>query len=109
MILKKFYQIIDQCLCYLLSLIGKTMENLFLKYLISFLSRYNIITHLQSCFMPKDSTINQLIYITNDIAKALILERKSEFCLVISVKRSTGSDMKDISYVALKSYEEFEV
>ena len=55
----------------LLSIIGKTMEKCVFKYLFNFLSCYKIITNLQSGFMPGDITVNQLIYITNDIAKAL--------------------------------------
>ena len=55
----------------LLSIMGKTMEKCVFKYVFNFLIRFNLITSLQSGFMPGDSTVNQLLNITDDIGKAL--------------------------------------
>ena len=55
----------------LLSNIGKVMEKCIFKYIYNFLIRFLLITKFQSGFRPKDSTINQLISIINDFAKAI--------------------------------------
>lgn len=62
----KNYRPISLC-----SILGKVFEKCILKYLNIFLSENNIITNLQSGFRTGDSTICQLIDISNDIVKAL--------------------------------------
>ena len=55
----------------LLSTIGKVLEKLVHKYLFSFFRDNNVITTLQSGFVPGDSTVNQLTDIYNTFCKAL--------------------------------------
>ena len=55
----------------LLSCLGKIMERCIHKYLYNFLIQNNILTSSQSGFMKGDSTVNQLVFIYNDICKAL--------------------------------------
>ena len=55
----------------LLNIIGKVMERCVFKHVYNYLHANNIITRLQSGFQPKDSTINQLLDITNQFGKAL--------------------------------------
>ena len=47
------------------------MERCVFKHVYNYLNANNIITRLQSGFQPKDSTINQLLDITNQFGKAL--------------------------------------
>lgn len=49
----------------------KVMEKIIHKHIFNFLNRNNIITALQSGFVPKDSTVNQLADIYNTFCKAL--------------------------------------
>lgn len=55
----------------LLSVIGKVFERCIFKYLHNFIRENNLITSCQSGFTPGDSTINQLLSISNDVGKAL--------------------------------------
>ena len=55
----------------LLSIIGKSMEKCIFKHFYNFLYRNHIITSFQSGFIPGDSTINQLLYITDVFGRAL--------------------------------------
>lgn len=55
----------------LLSIMGKVMERCVYKHLHNYFNRQNTITCLQSGFRPGDSTVNQLLSITDDIGKAL--------------------------------------
>ena len=55
----------------LLSIVGKVMERCVFKYVHNFLNDYNLITDCQSGFRPGDSTINQLLNITNDLGRAI--------------------------------------
>ncbi len=55
----------------LLSCLGKLMERCIHKHLYNYLINNNILTQFQSGFVRGDSTTNQLIYIYNDICKAL--------------------------------------
>ena len=55
----------------LLSIIGKVMEKCIFKYIYNFLITYCLITIFQSGFRPGDSTVNQLLCIINDFAKAI--------------------------------------
>ena len=51
----------------LLPICGKIFERIVFKYMYNFLSSNDLITKNQSGFRPGDSTINQLIDLTNDI------------------------------------------
>ena len=55
----------------LLSIIGKSMERCIFKHFFNFSIRNNLITGVQSGFIPGDSTTNQLLHITNFFGKAL--------------------------------------
>ena len=55
----------------LLSAVGKVLEKLVHKYVFNFFRDNDIITSLQSGFVPGDSTVNQLIDIYNTFCKAL--------------------------------------
>ena len=55
----------------LLSTVGKVLEKIMHKYVFNFFRDNNIITTLQSGFVPGDSTVNQLIDIYNTFCKAL--------------------------------------
>ncbi len=55
----------------LLSCIGKLMERCIHKHLYNFIADNKILTSFQSGFIKGDSTVNQLVYVYNDICKAL--------------------------------------
>ena len=55
----------------LLSTIGKVMEKYIHKYIFNFFNDNQVITCLQSGFVPGDSTVNQLVDIYNIFCKAL--------------------------------------
>ena len=55
----------------LLSTVGKVLEKIVHKYLFNFFRNNNILTTLQSGFIPGDSTVNQLVDIYNTFCKAL--------------------------------------
>ena len=55
----------------LLSTLGKVMEKIVHKHVFNFFSANNVITSLQSGFVPGDSTANQLVDIHNTFSKAL--------------------------------------
>ena len=55
----------------LLSTVGKVLEKIMHKYVFNFFRANNVITTLQSGFVPGDSTVNQLIDIYNTFCKAL--------------------------------------
>ena len=55
----------------ILSSIGKIMERCIFKYVHNFLLKSILITKFQSGFRPGDSTVNQLISISNDFGKAI--------------------------------------
>ncbi len=55
----------------LLSCLGKIMERCIHKHLYNYLITNNLLTEYQSGFRRGDSTTNQLVYIYNDICKAL--------------------------------------
>ena len=54
-----------------MSSIGKIMERCIFKYVHNFLLKNILITKFQSRFRPGDSTVNQLISISNDFGKAI--------------------------------------
>lgn len=56
--------------------ISKVMDKLIHNHVFNFLSENNMISVLQSGFVPNDSTVNQLIYIYHDFYQALDEERK---------------------------------
>ena len=66
----------------LLSIIGKIMERCIYKYLNNYLLDNNILTEHQSGFRPKDSTVNQLVFLCNEINKAVDIgkEIRIVFC-----------------------------
>ena len=55
----------------LLNTIGKVLEKIVHKYVYNFLSEHQVITTLQSGFIPGDSTVNQLVDIYNTFCRAL--------------------------------------
>ena len=55
----------------LLSAAGKVLEKIVFKYLLNFFRDHQVITTLQSGFIPGDSTVNQLVDIYNTFCKAL--------------------------------------
>ena len=55
----------------LLNTIGKVLEKIVHKYVYNFLSEHQVITTLQSGFIPADSTVNQLVDIYNTFCRAL--------------------------------------
>ena len=55
----------------LLSAVGKVMEKVIHKHMFNFLKDHEVLTRLQSGFVPGDSTANQLIDIYNTFCKAL--------------------------------------
>ena len=66
----------------LLSAVGKVMEKIVHKHVFNFFKDNNVITSLQSGFVPGDSTVNQLLDIYNTFCKALDngLEVRAIFC-----------------------------
>ena len=60
----------------LLSCIGKLFERCVHKYIYNYLIGNNLVTPYQSGFIKNDSTVNQLIYIYDDICRALDQERR---------------------------------
>ena len=50
---------------------GKVFERLVFKHLYNHLHRHNLISSLQSGFMPGDSTVNQLAYLYNTFCQTL--------------------------------------
>ena len=55
----------------LLNTIGKVLEKIVHKYVYNFFSEHQVITTLQSGFIPGDSTVNQLVDIYNTFCRAL--------------------------------------
>ena len=55
----------------LLNTIGKVLEKIVHKHVYNFLSEHQVITTLQSGFIPGDSTVNQLVDIYNTFCRAL--------------------------------------
>ena len=66
----------------LLTTLGKVMEKPVHLHVFNFLNANSVITSLQSCFVPGDSTVNQLVDIYNTFSKALDdgLEVNATFC-----------------------------
>ena len=54
----------------LLSTVGQTLEKIIHKHFFNFFQDNNIITCLQSGFVPGDSTVNQLTHVYNTFCKA---------------------------------------
>ena len=54
-----------------ISILAKVMERLVYKHIYNYLIDNNLITSHQSAFTPGDSTVNQLLYITNAFGRAL--------------------------------------
>ena len=65
-----------------LSAAGKVLEKIVFKYLLNFFRDHQVITTLQSGFIPGDSTVNQLVDIYNTFCKALdeCKEVRAVFC-----------------------------
>ena len=68
----------------LLNTKGKVMEKLFINIFFNFFKDNNVITTLQSGFVPGDSTTNQLLDIYNTFCKALDEDKevRAVFCFV---------------------------
>ena len=66
----------------LLSTVGKVMEKIIFKHVFNYLRDHNILSPLQSGFIPGDSTVNQLVDIYNTFCKAIDdgLEVRAVFC-----------------------------
>ena len=66
----------------MLSTVGKVLEKIIHKHVFNFLNANNLISSLQSGFVPGDSTVNQLVDIYNTFCKALDdgLEVRAVFC-----------------------------
>jgi exonuclease III len=64
----------------LLSCVGKIQERIVYRHLYKYLTKNNLLTWKNSGFKELDSAINQLLYITNNIHKAL--ESGKEICMV---------------------------
>jgi hypothetical protein len=73
----------------LLSNIGKVFERVVFKHLYSYCMEHNLLTWRNSRYKPLDSGINQLIYISHKIYKAL--ETGDDICL-ISLDASAAFD-----------------
>ena len=71
----------------LLSCISKVMERCIFKYLYNYLAINNILTPLQSGFIPGDSTVNQLISIYDEFCKALD-EGKEIRCVFCDISKA---------------------
>jgi hypothetical protein len=55
------------------------MEKIIVKHLHNYLLEHHIITEHQSGFQPKDSTVNQLVYIYNTIISNLDIDKDIRF------------------------------
>ena len=55
----------------LLNTLGKVFERIVFKHLFNYLNSHNILTPLQSGFVPGDSTVNQLIYLLDTVSSSL--------------------------------------
>ena len=66
----------------LLSAVGKVLEKIVFKYVFNFFREHQVITTLQSGFIPGDSTVDQLVDIYNTFFKALDegTEVRAVFC-----------------------------
>ena len=66
----------------LLSTVGKVLEKIVHKHVFNFLNANNLISSLQSGFVPGDSTVNQLVDMYNTFCEALddVLEVRAVFC-----------------------------
>ena len=62
----------------LLSTVGKVIEKIVHKHVFNFFKYNNVITSMQSGFVPGDSTVNQLVDIYNTFCKALDKRIRSE-------------------------------
>ena len=60
----------------LLSVPGKIFEKCIFKYLFNYLRDNNLIHKMQSGFMPKDSTTNQLVFLYHTLTEALDKNKK---------------------------------
>ena len=63
----------------LLNTIGKVFEKIVHKHVFNFFRDNNILTSLQSGFVPGDSTVNQLVDLYNTFCKALDDGKSSKF------------------------------
>ena len=78
----------------LLNTIGKVLEKNIHKNVFNFLNDHQVITTLQSGFVPGDSTVNQLVEIYNTFCQALDEGKEFAQFSVILVMPSTGSGTK---------------
>ena len=75
----------------------KMIEQIIVKHFHNYVLEHHIITENQSGFQPKDSTVNQLVYIYNTIISNLDIGKDIRFKLyfVIFLKHSIGFGIQD--------------
>ena len=78
----------------LLSAVGKVLEKLVHKHLYNFVRDHELLSALQSGFIPGDSTVNQLIDIYNTFCNLLMKVKKFVQCFVIFPKLLTECGIK---------------
>ena len=64
----------------LLSTVGKVLEKIVHKYVFNFLMDHEVLTTLQSGFISRESTVNQLVDIYNSFCKAI--DEGKEVCAI---------------------------
>jgi hypothetical protein len=55
----------------LLDTIGKVFEKILFKYIFNYVREHNLLSPLQSGFIPGDTTVNQLVYLLNMFSQAV--------------------------------------
>ena len=79
----------------MLSVIPKCIELCVYKHVYNHLLQNDILTRNQSGFTKDDSTVNQLVNISNEFGKALDSGKEIRVVFVISVRRLTEYGTKD--------------
>ena len=79
----------------LLNITSKICEKVVFKHVFNFIHDNNLIMLLQSGFIPKYSTVNQLVYLYDTFCKALDHIKMFGLYFVINPKLSTVFGMKD--------------
>ena len=80
----------------LLNSVAKAFEELVFKYLYNHLQGINMISSLQSGFIPVDSTVNQRACLYHIFTKALMLVKRYVLSSVTSAKLLIVYGMKDL-------------
>ena len=79
----------------LLSLLGKVFEKCVRKYIHNYIVNHNLISEHQSGFTTGDSTINQLLFISNEFSKALDAGKEIRVVFLILVRHLIGFGTRD--------------